>query len=132
MKKILYPSEDKIIEFNVLILNLIKIKKSDKPKVLSPLKLIESIDICKEFQGDIFDKAAILMSNLIQKHPFASGNRRTAFITTKYFLKINNKKIRIKDEPTYAKTMMGIREKFYKHEEIKEWIKNGKIKKFER
>jgi len=28
--------------------------------------------------------------------------------------------------------MLGIREDFYSNDELKDWIKNGKIKKFER
>ena len=68
----------------------------------------------------------------IIKIPFASGNRRTAFITVKDFLLMNKAKFRVKDDPAYAKIMTGIRESFYSIEEIKEWLKNGKIKEFRR
>jgi prophage maintenance system killer protein len=72
------------------------------------------------------------MGDIIKYHAFASGNRRTAFIVTKYFLSKNKGKIKIKDDPTNAKVMQGIRENYYTIEEIKEWIKNGQIKPFER
>lgn len=38
---------------------------------------------------DIFKKAASLMEGIIRLHPFADGNKRTALLTTVYFLKLN-------------------------------------------
>ena len=90
------------------------------------------IKSCKENEGDIYDKALVLLRGLIQNHPFASGNRRTALIVTKDFLLSNNAKFKIRDDPKYAKVMQGIREDYYTNKEIKEWIKNGKIKEFKR
>ncbi|MEK6867859.1 MAG: hypothetical protein AABX98_03495, partial [Nanoarchaeota archaeon] len=69
---------------------------------------------------------------LVQKHPFASGNRRTALIVTKYFLLENNQKFFVEDQPKQARVMQGIRENYYSHEEVKEWLKNGKIREFKR
>jgi prophage maintenance system killer protein len=63
---------------------------------------------------------------------FASGNRRTAFLATKYMLSRNKARLGIKDIENQAKVMQGIREDFYSDDEIKEWIKDGKIRKFER
>lgn len=127
-----YPTAERIIEYNMLALDIIKVKKADKPKVLSHQKISEAINNCMEADGDIYDKAAVLLKELVQKHPFASGNRRTAFITVKDFLLMNKAKFKVKDEPAYAKVMTGIREGFYSNEEIMEWLKNGKIKEFRR
>jgi len=69
---------------------------------------------------------------LVKKHPFASGNRRTAFVVTKYFLMQNKASFEIKDDPHYARGMLGIRENYYTKEEVKEWIKHGKIREFKR
>ena len=93
---------------------------------------MDAIEQCKQTGGDIYDKAAVLLKELVQKHPFVSGNRRTAFITTKDFLLMNKAKFKLKDEPVYAKVMTGIREGFYSDEEMREWLKNGKIKEFRR
>lgn len=131
-KEVYYPTAEKIIEFNFLILKLIKVKKADKSVVLSYGKINEIIDICKKEKGNLYDKAAILLKEIIQKHPFASGNRRTAFVVAKDFLLKNNAKFGISDDPTQAKIMIGIREHFYTNEEIKEWIQNGKIREFKR
>ncbi|MBU2639357.1 MAG: type II toxin-antitoxin system death-on-curing family toxin [Nanoarchaeota archaeon] len=127
-----YPTIEKIIEYNVIILNVINVKKKDKPEVLSKVKILNIINECKNLEGDVYDKAVFLLRELIQKHPFASGNRRTAFVVTKDFIIKNKEKFKIKEDPKQARIMVGIREGYYKDEEIKEWIKHGKIKKFER
>ena len=131
-KKAFYPTIEKVIEYNLMVLNLIKVKKADKPEVLSRQKISEVIEDCKKLKGDTYDKAVILLKGLIQKHPFASGNRRTAFIVAKEFVISNNETFKIKDDPQYARIMIGIRESYYQDKEIKQWIKDGKIKEFKR
>lgn len=37
---------------------------------------------------DVFSKAASLLEGMIRWHPFADGNKRTALLTTLYFLKL--------------------------------------------
>jgi len=132
MDKIKYLSKEELIEFNVLALTLIKVKKADSPEVLSNQNLDLVIKDCEKNRGDLYDKAVTLLKGLIQKHPFSSGNRRTSFITTKYFIKINKGKFNIKNDPYYARVMQGIREGYYSDDEIKNWIKNGKIKEYKR
>ena len=132
MTLIQYPSVERIIEYNMFILELIKVKKADASKVLSISKIREIIVECEKKEGDVYDKAVILLKGIVQKHPFASGNRRTAFIVAKDFVLINRYKFEIKDEPNYARVLLGVRERYYSDEEIKEWIKHGKIKPFKR
>jgi len=127
-----YPNPDRIIEYNLLALTIIKVKKADQPKVLSRAKIIGVIEDMQKCTGDIYDKSEVLLKGIIQKHPFASGNRRTALIVTKEFLKNNGKILNIVDDPEHARTMLGIREGYYSDEEIKGWIKNGKIREFKR
>ena len=131
-KEIWYPSLNKIVECNYLALSLFRVKKSDQAKLLNGNHILKIIDQMKEDKGDEFDKALILLKGIIKKHPFASGNRRTAFIILKIFLQKNNIKIKIVDKPENARTMLGIREGFYDEDEILEWIKNGKIRTFRR
>lgn len=131
-KRIRYLTIEKIIEYNFLALTLIKVKKADLPKVLSMERLNHIVNECKATRGDIYDKAVFLFSSLIKLHPFASGNRRTAFIITKAFLFKNKRKFNIENDPKQARRMLGIREGYYSDEEVKEWIKHGKIKEFKR
>jgi len=35
MKKIIYPTPEEIIEYNILVLNILKVKKADKHGVLN-------------------------------------------------------------------------------------------------
>ena len=132
MLRVIYPSPERIIEYNLLVLELFRVKKADAAKVLSRTKIREIIEDCEKKEGNIYDKAVVLLKGIVQKHPFASGNRRTSFIATKDFLFHNNHKFNVKDDPSQARVMTGIREHFYTHEEIKEWVKHGKIKEFKR
>jgi death on curing protein len=131
MNKIIYFTEEKLIELNALILVFIKVKKADKLGILSYTKIINILDNCKNYDGDLYDKAVILIKNIIKQHAFASGNRRTAFIATKQFILQNKGKFNIKGN-NHPNIMQGIREDFYSNNEIKEWIKYGKIRKFKR
>ena|SRR3989344_4440806 len=127
-----YLSKERIIELNLLVLTIIKVKKADTHKVGNVSKLIKVLDLCKKSSGDIYDKAIILFKGIINEHPFVSGNRRTAFLATKLFLLTNDSKFGIKDDSSKASIMLGIREGFYSDEEIKELLKNGKIREFRR
>ncbi|MEA3343915.1 MAG: Fic family protein [archaeon] len=118
--EIIYPSLEKIKEYNLLILTMIDAKKADKAEILSHAKLAGTVEGCKTLKGDIHDKAAFLLKSLVQKHPFASGNRRTAFIAAKDFSIKNKAKFRIKDDAINSKIMIGIREGYYTDSEIKE------------
>ncbi|MEK7525346.1 MAG: type II toxin-antitoxin system death-on-curing family toxin [Patescibacteria group bacterium] len=42
-----------------------------------------------EFYPTIFLKAAALLHSLCMNHPFTDGNKRTSWVSTKRFLKIN-------------------------------------------
>ena len=127
-----YPTPERIIEYNILALELIKVKKADQPKVLSLPRIKEILEACENNPGDIYDKAVILLKGLVQKHPFASGNRRTAFIAVKDFMGRNKSRLLIEDEPHCARVMLGVREGYYTDQEIKGWIKHGKIREFKR
>ncbi|HIH17040.1 MAG TPA: type II toxin-antitoxin system death-on-curing family toxin [Candidatus Diapherotrites archaeon] len=127
-----YPSIEKIIEFNVLSLSVVKAKRADAAKVLSRAKISVTIASCMEAEGGVFVKAAVLLKGLVQAHAFASGNRRTAFLVTKYFLVRNNQRLGVADNPENAKVLLGVRENHYSVAEIKEWIEHGKIKEFKR
>lgn len=130
--KLIYPSLDKVVIYNILTLGLIKTKKADKPEVLSYEKLLDIIEECKDLKGDVYDKAVFLLKGLTQSHAFASANKRTAFIVAKEFLVDNNVKLNVGDDPKQARAMIGIRENYYKDSEIREWLKNGKIREFKR
>lgn len=127
--EISYPSAEEIVELNILVLGIIKVKKADKHHVLSTLKIHQALDACRQARGDVYDKAAAIMRALASAHAFASGNRRTAFLAAKEFVLKNGGKFAIPDDPYYAEVMREIREGKHSDAEIAEWIKNGKIRK---
>src|SRR3989338_3147794 len=121
MATLRYLTPEKVEEYNTLVLSMLKIKKADRPMLLSRKRLLMVLEGCKEAEGDLYDKAAVLLTGIIQKHPFASGNRRTAFIAAKAFIVVNGGRFMLKDEPAQAHIMVGIREGYYAHQEVKEW-----------
>ena len=127
-----YPTPEKLARFNEIVLEEIKAKKADKPKVLSRSKLAEAIKGCKTLRADVYGKAACLLKGLVKAHAFASGNRRTAFLAAIKFLEENNAKAFVKDNEKQAEVMKGIREDFYSDKEIINWIKTGEIREFRR
>ncbi|MFA5247095.1 MAG: type II toxin-antitoxin system death-on-curing family toxin [Candidatus Micrarchaeia archaeon] len=129
---LVYPSVEELIEFNVLSLAIIRAKKADSHGVLSNAKIAEAIGECRNAEGDVYLKAAVLLRALVKKHAFASGNRRTAFIAAKSFVVSNNGAFKVSDDPEAANAMRGVRENQYSDEELREWIKDGKIRAFSR
>lgn len=126
-----YPTADEIIEINMHILRQIKEKKADKHGLVDSGKgRIEGVlgEVISS-NGDIYDKAVILLRELVKKHPFLSGSRRTAFIVAENFLKINGEEPSIHHD---EKILQGVREGFYSSNEIKSWLKGGDIREFKR
>ncbi|MCS4485811.1 type II toxin-antitoxin system death-on-curing family toxin [Staphylococcus americanisciuri] len=54
---------------------------------------------------DIYSKAAILWINIIKKHPFYNGNKRTAFIAMHMFLSLNGYQSNIDRDEGFSKTI---------------------------
>lgn len=126
-KDFAYPDSDEVAEFNQLALSMVRATKADSHAVLSLAKINSAIEECKGSQGDVYQKAAVLMRALTKAHAFASGNRRTAFLTAKYFVTTNGGKFRVPDNEENAVVMKGLREGRHTDEQIAEWIRNGKI-----
>ena len=106
--------------------------KRDQAKTISVSFIQKVIDEVQTNPGDIYDKAARMLLGLTRIHAFESGNKRTAFLTTKKFVIMNRERFKIPDKESNVKIMIGIRENYYTQNEIKEWIRHGKIKAFRR
>ncbi len=129
---IVYPTVDEIQYYNTIAIEMFRKSKSDQAKTISVSYIQKAIEKTKMNPGGIYDKAARLLIELTRIHAFESGNKRTAFLSTKKFVLKNEGKFNIPDTIDNVKVMIGIRENYYSQNEIKEWIMNGKIKKFER
>jgi len=127
----IYPSAEDIIVMNQKVLKDVKVKRADAHKVLSRLKIETTLRHAEDAKGDVFDKAAVLLKGLIQAHPFASGNRRTAYASTLNFIDLNGERAK-SDKGENAKVLQGIREGYYSHSDIRVWLETGEIHEFKR
>jgi len=132
MVEIIYPTVEEIQYNNTIAIEMFRRSKHDQAKTISVSYIQKVIDMIKFTPGDVYDKAAALLFELTRIHAFESGNKRTAFLTTKKFVITNGKRFGIPDKESNVKIMIGIRENYYTQKEIKEWIKYGKIKAFKR
>jgi len=109
-----YPTVDLVISTNKKLMEKTKVTKAEKHGLLADKKVIEDvIKEMKESKGDIYDKAAILLTGIVQKHIFESGNRRTAFLVTDGFLAVNKSPLNM-NRDHIENVLQGIRERFYK------------------
>ncbi len=132
MVKMIYPTVEEIQYNNTIAIEMFRRSKHDQAKTISTAYIQKIIDSIKLEPGDIYDKSATLLFELTRMHAFESGNKRTAFLTTKKFVITNGERFRVPDRESNVKIMIGIRENYYSQKEIKEWIKYGKIKTFRR
>ena len=127
-----YPTVELLILTNKRVIEETKVTKAEKHGLLVDKKILENIiKETKETKGDIYKKAAILLVWLVQKHPFESGNRRTAFLATVNFLEVNKTKVNINNDKI-VNILQGIREGFYTSDEISKWLRGEDIHEFKR
>ena len=129
MQEIRYLTSDELIEVNRIVLKEIVVRKADRPQVLSYQKIEKLVEQVSKTEGDVYDKATILLVGLVKQHPFASGNRRTAYVATKFFLESNGYRVTVTHSPG---VLQGVREGFYTTEEIKSWLEGSAIREFTR
>jgi len=125
----IYPSIDELVETNRRVLREIRVKKADQHKILSRKALEIALAKARAEKGDIYDKAAVLLIELVRGHAFASGVRRTAYSATISFLKTNGENPAVPHDP---KVLTGIREGFYTKQEVKSWLRGNAIRPFKR
>jgi death-on-curing protein len=97
-----YLTAKEIIEINAYLI------KRYSPKEEIEVKQPESFDMAvaqprqsfqeEELYPTIHEKAAILLINLVKKHIFANGNKRTAFVSVARFYAMNGYKLKVTKE----------------------------------
>lgn len=103
MAGFVYPTVEEVIAYNELSLSRIKVKKADRHEVRNRAAIKNVIASASATPGDVYAKAAVLLTGLCQKHAFASGNRRTALVVAKDFLLTNNAVFGVRDDPKNAR-----------------------------
>jgi prophage maintenance system killer protein len=129
LTKIEYLSTEQLIEVNIRVLKEIRARKADSHRVANRRKLDSIVDEVRALDGGVYEKATCLLVGLTKKHAFDSGNRRTAYAATKLFLEANGETVKVEPEP---KVLTGVREGFYRTEEVVGWLKGDGIREFRR
>ncbi len=126
MPPIVYPTAEEIIETNRRVLESIVTDRRDRHAVWNEGAVRESILSCRDAKGDVYDKAAVLLIEMVKRHPFKSGNRRTATAVAADFLEANGASFRGRGTAVLA----GIRLGDFKRAQVSDWLKgNGDRKK---
>ena len=119
MPRFLYPTVEEIIETNRRILEKIVVDKRDRHVVWDEEAIRRGLLSCRQAKGDVYEKAAVLLIELVKGHPFKSGNRRTAVAVVADFLGANGASFMGHG----TKVLAGIRLGGFKKEQVKAWLK---------
>jgi death-on-curing protein len=76
-----------------------------------------------EIHKTVYEKAASLLCAILKLHPFLDGNKRTGFIATDVFLRLNGHKIAV-DEVDAIQTCLKIAECSMEMNETSTWVKS--------
>jgi death-on-curing family protein len=126
-----YLNEEDLIRINKSVLNF-KQKKADSHSILKPGALHNVVEKHKTTSGDTYDIAADVMRDVVQAHPFASGNKRSGLMSAATFL--HNNKLTMNKEVSKAdpNVLIGVKENYYTHRELRDWLQHGDIRRFKR
>ena len=75
----------------------------------------------KELYPEPVDKAAAILESIISNHPFVDGNKRTAYVMARLFLRANNLDIKATQDEKYEFVISAARGEI-RFDQIKEWL----------
>jgi len=87
--------------------------------------LTRIIKATREYDGDIYQKAAFLLRELITAHVFEDGQHRTGFMVAAVFLRENGESLHCADYRQARSFLKSIR--MYNVDQIAEWLRHGCI-----
>jgi len=116
--RVLYPTVEEVIETNRRVLEIV-VDKRDRHVVWDEDAITRAIASSRRLKGDVYDKAAVLLIELVKGHPFKSGNRQTATALVADFLRANGKSFKGRGTNVLA----GVRLGDFKRDEVKDWLK---------
>jgi len=121
-----YPTSEHIVEVNKQLVESMKITKAESHKLLRPVSNLDSIiKKIRRVKGSIYNKASILLVDLVRYHVFASGNRRTAFSITRQFIWRNLGEAPMPSINEAESFLMGIREGRYSYRDTEAWLRGA-------
>ena len=128
-----YPTLDDVIRVNQDLFGLDApnpFRRAEKHQLEAPSQIILALKLMREESRSGWYKAAVLLKALC-KRPFASGNKRTAFLMAYAFL-IQNGLYQestanpVIDEPDRnTSVLVGTRQGYYTVDDLAEWYETG-------
>lgn len=117
------PTPDDILQIHEDIEEAYDMTHTGTRAYLPEQKLQNVVDEAQE-QEDTYERGAVLLRDLITTHVFKDGNKRTAWVTTRQYLKQHG------EEPAGADASperVLTRIQRFEVPEIAEWLRNGSI-----
>jgi death on curing protein len=74
------------------------------------------------YYNNIFEESAALMESLANNHGFVDGNKRTAFVSTDTFLRLNGFYLNVEPDAAHALITQAMAKEVFKFGLIVEWI----------
>jgi len=118
-----YPKPEDISRYNRIVLDIARAYKADSHKILSQRNIDSAVRSAKRAKGDVEYKAAVLMKNLNQSHPFSSGNKRTAYFSANKMIGMNKGYMIAKKKDKRVDMAKRIREGRVNNKEIAQWLR---------
>jgi death-on-curing protein len=116
-----FPGLDSVLDLHDAILR----KTGGEPGVLSRSAVQSALERAEwgpfGHNPDLFDRAAFLLRGICQDHPFADGNKRTAFEATDLFLLLNHK--RVEANADVVALMLAVAQGMLQPDEIASWLR---------
>ena len=123
---------DEVIWMNRFVLEKFPAKRADQHEILNYSGLVALMQQVQYSRKHFYSKATMLITGLVQGHFFASGNRRTALQAVGSFATLNQRKVYIWRIRSIRQVLIGIRERYYSEDEVRTWVKEGRIRPFKR
>lgn len=77
------------------------------------------------YYADLVEMAAALMESLIINHPFLDGNKRTAFVATDTFLRLNGFRLTLNQDDAHQFIIGGLTDLTLAFDTINQWIRDS-------
>lgn len=77
------------------------------------------------YYADLPEMAAALMESLIINHPFLDGNKRTAFVATDTFLRLNGFRLRLDQAEAHSFIIGGLADLSFDFDTINRWSRGS-------
>jgi len=76
------------------------------------------------YYEDLLEEAAALFESLVNNHPFHDGNKRTGFVATNTFLRLNGYRIVVSADQGEQFLLKNLQGGTFRFEPIRDWLRS--------